>query len=286
MILQVGDMGYIWTFERNVGILQQVVLSPTSSLYLEARDAEARLRTLWTNPIEMTRGKAWFIPAGKGRRLAISDIHGSFQTFDKLLNKIELTKLDQLFLLGDFIDRGSYSLLVLRKVWQLINEGYQIFPLRGNHEQLMLQLNREKGHKLQYFAARQNAAHLLRQRELHPVIDDFLGILPYYYETDNAFLVHAGFDTKQKDPFRFWKDMLWIRSFDYDAKKLKGKKVIHGHVPVHLNVIQSGIAVGARKIGIDNACVRAGVDGFGRLVCLDIDSGAIYKVRNTDAVPC
>jgi serine/threonine protein phosphatase 1 len=233
-----------------------------------------------------TRGKAWFIPRGNGRRLAISDIHGSFQTFDKLLKKVGLTKSDQLFLLGDFIDRGSYSLLVLQKVWQLLNEGYQVFPLRGNHEQLMLQFNREQGHKLNIFAGRQNAAHLIRNHELHPLLDHFLGILPYYYETDTCLLVHAGFDTQEKDPFKFWKDMLWIRSFEYDGRKLRNKTVIHGHVPVHMNVISSGLKVGVRKIGIDNACVRADVPGYGRLICLDIDSGQIYKTKNADAVPC
>jgi serine/threonine protein phosphatase 1 len=260
-------------------------LSLSEVLNKEVNLAEEKLRDLFGEAIDQ-RGKAWFIPAGSGRRLAISDIHGSFQTFNKLLEKIELTKSDQLFLLGDFIDRGSYSLLVLRKVWQLINEGYKIYPLRGNHEQLMLEFNREKGHKVSMFAERQNAAQLLRKGELHPLIDHFFGMLPYYYETDKALLVHAGFDTMQKNPLSVWKDMLWIRSFVYDSKKLKGKTVIHGHVPSHWNVIESSLKVGARNIGIDNACVRAEVEGYGHLVCLDIDSGKLFRTKNVDSRPC
>jgi len=43
-----------------------------------------------------------------GRRIAIGDIHGCFKTFKSLLeNKIRLKEEDQLFLLGDYIDKGK-----------------------------------------------------------------------------------------------------------------------------------------------------------------------------------
>jgi serine/threonine protein phosphatase 1 len=49
------------------------------------------------------------------RRFAISDIHGCARTFGALLNKINLSPVDELFLLGDFIDRGPDSKGVLRQ---------------------------------------------------------------------------------------------------------------------------------------------------------------------------
>ncbi len=45
-----------------------------------------------------------------GQRWVISDIHGYAQTFQTLVReKIKLTRNDQLFLLGDYIDRGPDS---------------------------------------------------------------------------------------------------------------------------------------------------------------------------------
>ena len=75
-----------------------------------------------------------FIPAlVNGRRLAISDIHGCNTSFNSLLEKIKLTLNDQLFLLGDFINRGGDSLGVIKTVRKLQDDGYHVYFLRGNH---------------------------------------------------------------------------------------------------------------------------------------------------------
>jgi serine/threonine protein phosphatase 1 len=231
------------------------------------------------------RGRAYFVRRGTGRRLAISDIHGCFETFLSLLEKVGLNKDDQLFLLGDFIDRGPYSRLVVKYVKSLIVEGYQIFPLRGNHEQLFLDLNRAQPHKLALFAERQNAAHMLKHNAaLWPGMDRFFGILPYYYETEGHYLVHAGFDTRSRKPFKSWHHMLWTRQFEYDLLQYEGKRIIHGHVPQALKRIESAAASGAKICPIDNGCVRAGHAGYGKLVCIDIDSGELWKKKNSDTL--
>ena len=55
-----------------------------------------------------------------GRRIAIGDIHGCFKTFKSLLEtKINLTKEDQLFLLGDYIDKGKRNKEVLDYIIQV-----------------------------------------------------------------------------------------------------------------------------------------------------------------------
>ena len=74
-----------------------------------------------------------------GKRYSISDIHGCFNTFRHLVEEgIKLTKSDQLFLLGDYVDRGPYSQEVLDYIMHLMDRGYHIFPLRGNHENDLL----------------------------------------------------------------------------------------------------------------------------------------------------
>lgn len=75
----------------------------------------------------------------KGRRFAIGDIHGCYNTFESLVeDKIALRKEDQLFLLGDYIDRGIRNREVLDYIIELKEEGFQVFPLMGNHEYFVL----------------------------------------------------------------------------------------------------------------------------------------------------
>ena len=62
-----------------------------------------------------------------GRRFVIPDIHGCYKSFKSLLDKIRLTKTDHLFLLGDYINRGPCSQLVLDLILDLLDSGYQIF---------------------------------------------------------------------------------------------------------------------------------------------------------------
>ena len=48
-----------------------------------------------------------------GRLIAIGDIHGCYQEFTELLERLELTKDDQLILLGDLVNRGPDSSKVI-----------------------------------------------------------------------------------------------------------------------------------------------------------------------------
>lgn len=232
-----------------------------------------------------SEGKSFYIERGEGRRFVITDIHGSFQTFVNLLEKINLDKSDQLFILGDMINRAPYSLYVIEHVAKLILEGYRVFPLRGNHEQLFLDFARHNPLKLRTLALRQYSMHLLINGEMPQGIFDFFDVLPFYYETDKFLMVHAGFDTGKKNPLSSWNDMLWIRSYPYVKSKLKGKRVIHGHVPSTLDSIKRGIKQGKPDIKLDNGCIRAGVSGFGKLVCLEIDRNELYVQKNADFLP-
>jgi serine/threonine protein phosphatase 1 len=72
------------------------------------------------------------------KKFAISDIHGCNRTFNEVLQKTGLNKDDQLFLLGDYIDRGPDSKGVIDTIFNLQNEGYQVHCLRGNHEQMLM----------------------------------------------------------------------------------------------------------------------------------------------------
>lgn len=65
----------------------------------------------------------------------LSDIHGQKKLFDKLLKKIEFSDQDELYVLGDVIDRGPDGIKLLLKTMNTTN----IHMLLGNHELMMQQ---------------------------------------------------------------------------------------------------------------------------------------------------
>lgn len=65
---------------------------------------------------------------------AMSDIHGCYQQYKELLEKIHFSEDDILYVLGDVIDRGPEPLKVLQDMASRIN----VIPLIGNHEYMAL----------------------------------------------------------------------------------------------------------------------------------------------------
>ena len=65
----------------------------------------------------------------------MSDIHGCHALFRKMLMKIDFSDSDDLYILGDFVDRGDTPIPLLLDCMERIN----VYPLLGNHEAMMLQ---------------------------------------------------------------------------------------------------------------------------------------------------
>ena len=73
------------------------------------------------------------------RLLAIGDIHGCMDPFRELVEKkIRIRKSDRIVLLGDYIDRGYQSREVVDYIIDLQNQGFDIIPLMGNHESMLI----------------------------------------------------------------------------------------------------------------------------------------------------
>ncbi len=65
----------------------------------------------------------------------MSDIHGCYALFRQMCEKIRFSEEDDLYILGDFIDRGDQPIPLLLDCMDRIN----VYPLMGNHEAVMLQ---------------------------------------------------------------------------------------------------------------------------------------------------
>ena len=151
------------------------------------------------------------------RKFAISDIHGCLKSFEALLDQLQFSTTDELYLLGDYIDRGPDSKGVIDRIWKMQEEGYQVQCLRGNHEQILLNIIAnpyhpdDRGDEQLIASFGVGHAHHIPQ----PYID-WCAQLPYYFEVDNYLLVHAGFDFNNADPLQDTYSMMWIRNWRMD----------------------------------------------------------------------
>ncbi|WP_211747907.1 metallophosphoesterase family protein [Paenibacillus sp. Marseille-Q4541] len=230
------------------------------------------------------------------RTLAISDIHGCYDQFNTMLEKVNYNPgSDKLILLGDYVDRGIKSRQVVEQVKSL-REEHGVIALKGNHDQMFvdamlkgedeLWLNNGAYQTVESYCGfdffeeqfewdtyEKAKAFILKHYEHHI---EFLDSLPYYHETDNYIFAHAGinpfYSTWEHTPDD---DFLWIRSIFYKNKitNTDNKKVVFGHTPTSYLQESDGIwfSPDGDKIGIDGACA------YGRrLNCLEITEEGIY----------
>jgi serine/threonine protein phosphatase 1 len=211
------------------------------------------------------------------RLFAISDIHGCFRTFYELLVKvIDLKKTDRLILLGDYIDRGDQSKEVIDFIIDLQKKEFDVTPLRGNHEQMLLDSYCDSG-ELPLWLMNSGMSTLLSFgiqdiREVDEKYIDFFASLEYYKVIENLLFVHAGFNDYAEDPFSDKHNMIWECSPYYENPVLRDKIIIHGHRPKLVGYTQKLINEKSKVIPIDNGCVYEKEQGYGILSALEVNT--------------
>lgn len=92
----------------------------------------------------------------------ISDIHGCYEEFLRMLEDINFSDTDSLILAGDFIDRGRHSYEMLKWIEHCPEN---VHLIRGNHEEefasyidLMLRLDKKEGLGTDYCSHKETAA--------------------------------------------------------------------------------------------------------------------------------
>ncbi|WP_214484625.1 metallophosphoesterase [Bacillus sp. SM2101] len=229
------------------------------------------------------------------RILAISDIHGCYDEFLKLLDKANYNlETDQLILLGDYEDRRLKSKDVINQIIDLQNNG--AISLRGNHDQMFLDWLTSNDYfaSLNFFRNGgfntvtsyvgynffdegydedriEQAKNFIHKHFSHHI--EFLKSLSYYHETEDCIFVHAGINPMLKDWKNSSHDFIWIREPFLSNPHRQTKSVIHGHTPcLHLHD-KNDIYFGEMKVGIDGACAYGG-----QLNCLIIEDGEFSQV--------
>lgn len=217
------------------------------------------------------------------RLFAIGDIHGCFDSFRELVeDKIKISNRDKLVLLGDYIDRGKQSKEVIDYIIELLQKGFDIIPLIGNHESMLL--DALGNDELLSIWIQNGGSETMESFSINSLKDldqsykDFFKGLRFYYSFNSFLFVHAGFNDEILNPFEDKYQMIWASQEKYSNPILRDKTIIHGHSPISGSICQRRILDKNPVINIDTGCVYSGKVGYGLLSAIELYSGKLLSI--------
>lgn len=219
------------------------------------------------------------------RLFAIGDIHGCYTPFHELVVKIiDLKKTDRLILLGDYIDRGEQSKEVIDFIIDLRKKGFDVTPLIGNHESMLLESYSDPGMLYLWFMnsgeATLKSFGIQDIKEMESRYINFFSTLKFFESSGNFLFVHAGFNDYASDPFSDKHYMIWESRFIYENPVLLGKTIIHGHRPKYIDFVKKLIQEKSNVIPIDTGCVYEKELGYGFLSALEVNTMKLLSIPN------
>lgn len=244
-------------------------------------------------------------------KYVLSDIHGNIKLYENIMNQISLGMEDDLYVLGDVIDRYPHGIEILRSIMKMSN----VHMLLGNHEWMMLNalglpyvdreckhftINKEQSMMHWY----DNDGKVTHDAYKALSIDDQLDIVDYLCELPISIdievkgseyrLVHAA----PKDLYALFGNgdslveySIWNR--DWMMSPIVPEKfTIYGHTPTAMIVPDQReleMLLGNNSIGIDCGSglpdyTEEG-DYIGRLGCLRLDDMKEFYSDSTLILP-
>lgn len=228
----------------------------------------------------------------------VADIHGCREAFHKLLESIHFSDEDELYVLGDMIDRGEDSIGLLLDLMGYSN----IYPLMGNHEYMALNVldrldseisdelldNLTERDLIAYNFWMENGGDSTLKQYLRLDYDTRRDILDYLHECSlcevvevgnkQFVLVHAGFfPFDEKKSLGKYKDYeLLFTSPDYDKRYFSDAFLVTGHTPTMAINDDHSARVFKKNghIAIDCGCVFGG-----KLAAYCLDTGKEFYIE-------
>lgn len=203
----------------------------------------------------------------------MSDIHGEYDRFMKMLELIEFSETDTLYIIGDVIDRKPGGIDILQKIMVSSN----MVMLLGNHEQMCLDTlgsNNVIGRRSLWLKnggsdTYRELMYMMTPAERHRILH-YLSSLPDHLDIEvdgmKFHLVH-GFPSDEPDV------RIWERPLSFAPPPFPDRTVIVGHTPTcYMNLVENvpfSIWHGNGIIDIDCGCGNE--TELRRLGCLRLD---------------
>ncbi|MCX7593970.1 MAG: serine/threonine protein phosphatase [Fischerella sp.] len=213
------------------------------------------------------------------RRIVIGDVHGHYEGLMRLLEVIAPRSDDQVYFLGDLIDRGPQSAQVVNFVKE---SSYQC--LLGNHEQMLLNVltKRIPTQTIQSWLYSGGQATVASYQEATIPHDhlEWLNNLPAYIDLGDVWLVHAGVDPSIPLTQQTANQFCWVRDEFHSIEQpyFTDKLIIIGHTITFTlpGVYPGKLAQGQGWLDIDTGAYHP---RSGWLTGLDITNGIVYQVN-------
>lgn len=213
-------------------------------------------------------------------RYVIGDIHGGSCTFNALLDQLNIQPDDRIYLLGDYIDRGPDSKGVLDSIMRLMEDGYDVRPILGNHDDMLLStlkgatggladawLSQDEWGGVTLISFGVGAVQAIPRKYV-----DLLAAMPCVELDDDFVFVHAGLNMDLPDPIAGTSSncMLWGDSQRVDISRLGGRRLVTGHAIATLAQIRASLQ--GSRIYLDNGAYKNSPPEYGNLLALNLDS--------------
>lgn len=234
-------------------------------------------------------------------RYVISDIHGCYEQYMKLLDRINFSEKDTLYILGDAMDRGPESVKVIIDIMKRPNVKYLV----GNHDYFILYLAKNMLEDIRenrmesslsseqwveyHFWMKDGGEVTLSQLEAltyeeQQAIFDFIENASVYEVIEDKerryILAHAGIDNfseeKSLETYDFYDFIEGRMNYDKRYYSDENTFIITGHIPTpfirkdHKPLIYQANG----HIAIDCGCVYGG-----QLAAYCIDTGEVTYVK-------
>jgi serine/threonine protein phosphatase 1 len=214
------------------------------------------------------------------RRVVIGDVHGHYEGLMLLLEKIAPTSEDQIYFLGDLIDRGPQSAQVVEFVRQ-----NDYLCLLGNHEQMLLNIltGRDKASanmQAWLYSGGQATVASYQSAMIPQEHLDWFESLPTYLDLGDFWLTHAGVNPNKTVEEQTADQLCWIREEFHSISKpyFPDKWIIVGHTITFTlpGVPPGNLAQGQGWIDIDTGAYHP---RSGWLTGLDITNKLVYQAN-------
>lgn len=179
---------------------------------------------------------------------AIGDSHGCAVELVELLGKIAPRRGDTVVFLGDYIDRGPDSKGVVDIVRSYAPSGVKVVTLKGNHEDMMLQVSRNRSLSDWWLRNGGNTTLASYGGTIPADVLEWADKLPLKYAEGGYLFVHAGVDPDHPLDEQDEEALLWIRAKFLRSNKDYGVRIVHGHTP------NDDPEVEPNRINVDTAC--------------------------------